>query len=43
MNLSEDQIEGALRMGLGKFTTDEECDRAVDYLVTAIHAIQKLL
>ncbi len=42
MNLPEEQIEGALRIGLGKFTTDEECDRAADYLITAIQTIQKL-
>jgi cysteine desulfurase len=35
LNLSSEVIEGALRIGLGKFTTDEEIDRAAEILSTA--------
>jgi cysteine desulfurase len=39
MNLPEDVIEGSLRIGLGKFTTDDEVDQAAEIL---IHAVQKI-
>lgn len=43
MNLPEDAIAGALRIGLGKFTTDSEIDRGTNLLVTAISQIQAAL
>jgi cysteine desulfurase len=43
MNLSSDVIEGALRIGLGKFTTDQEVEKAADILISAIHGIRKSL
>ncbi|MBD1902077.1 MULTISPECIES: cysteine desulfurase family protein [Cyanophyceae] len=36
LNLSSEVIEGALRIGLGKFTTDEEIETAVEILSTAV-------
>jgi cysteine desulfurase len=36
LNLPSEVIEGALRIGLGKFTTDEEIDRAAEILSTAV-------
>jgi len=36
LNLPSEVIEGALRIGLGKFTTDEEIERAVEILSTAV-------
>jgi cysteine desulfurase len=35
-------IEGALRIGLGKFTTDEEIDQAAEILSTAVSRLAKL-
>jgi len=43
MNLPSDVIEGALRIGLGKFTTDQEVERAAEILISAIHGIRKSL
>ncbi|MCJ2543569.1 cysteine desulfurase family protein [Thermostichus vulcanus] len=43
MNLSPEVIEGALRIGLGKFTTDQEVDRAAEILISAVHQILKAL
>ena len=36
LNLPFDFIEGALRIGLGKFTADEEIERAAELLSTAV-------
>ncbi len=36
LGLPDSLIEGALRIGLGKFTTDEEIDRAAEILSTAV-------
>jgi len=36
LKLPSDTIEGALRIGLGKFTTDEEIERAAEILSTAV-------
>jgi cysteine desulfurase len=36
LNLPSEVIEGALRIGLGKFTTDEEIDRAAEILSAAV-------
>ncbi len=43
MGLKEEVIEGALRIGLGKFTTDEEVETAAQILITETRAIRKLL
>ncbi len=42
LKLPEDHIEGALRIGIGKFTTEAEIDLAFEYLSKAIHAIHQL-
>jgi cysteine sulfinate desulfinase/cysteine desulfurase-like protein len=36
-------IEGTLRIGLGKFTTDEEIDRAADILSTAVSQVRQAM
>lgn len=43
MNLPPAQIEGALRIGLGKFTTNDELEKATETLATEVAAIQTLL
>lgn len=43
MNLSTDHIEGSLRIGLGKFTTDEEIDQCAEILIDAISKIRELI
>ena len=43
MGLDEGSIEGALRVGLGKFTTDKEIALAVKILMTEIREIRRLL
>ncbi|MGK7887688.1 MAG: cysteine desulfurase family protein [Leptolyngbyaceae cyanobacterium] len=43
MGLPDDQIESALRMGLGKFTTEAEVEQAVDILVQEIRAVQAIM
>lgn len=42
MNLAEDIIEGALRIGIGKFATKQEIETAASLLINAVKAIQKL-
>jgi cysteine desulfurase len=43
MQLSESLIDGALRIGIGKFTSDEEIHLASSRISTAVHEIQDLL
>ena len=43
MGLSEPKQEGALRMGTGKFTTDEEIERAAMYISEAVVSTQSVL
>ncbi|MBN4003505.1 cysteine desulfurase family protein [Nostoc sp. LPT] len=43
MNLGENIIEGALRIGLGKFTTKEEIEKASSVIVSAVNEIHQLL
>lgn len=43
MHLSDSVIEGAIRIGLGKFTTDQEIEQAATLLIETIHHIQALL
>jgi len=43
LGLSEEVVEGSLRMGIGKFTTDPEIDQSVTILTTAIqHVLDKI-
>jgi cysteine desulfurase len=41
--LPENLIEGALRISIGKFTTDEECDRTANILAEAVHQVRQLM
>ena len=43
IGLSPEAIEGALRIGIGKFTTDEEIDRAAAILGAEINQTHELL
>ena len=43
MNLSDLVIEGSLRIGLGKFTTDQEIDQAAIFLIDTIAKIDRLM
>lgn len=43
LQLPEDLVTGALRIGIGKFTTDDEIDRAAELLIRNIKAIQLLM
>lgn len=40
LDLPEDIIEGALRFGVGKGTTEDEIDAAAEFVVSAVHAIR---
>ena len=42
MNLAENIIEGALRIGIGKFTTKEEIEKVSSAIVSAVKAILSL-
>lgn len=43
LGLPEGAIEGALRIGIGKFTTDGEIDRSAEILSTAISQIRQIM
>jgi cysteine desulfurase len=43
LNLPENLVEGALRIGLGKFITDDEVTQAAEILSLAVHQIRNLL
>lgn len=43
LRLPDDVVDGALRIGLGKFTTDEEINKAAEILFEAITLIQRAL
>lgn len=43
MNLSENIIEGALRIGIGKFTTKAEIEQASSLIINAVNEIRQLL
>ena len=43
INLSEEAIEGALRIGIGKFTTEEEVDQAASILCKATFNIRSMM
>ena len=41
MGLAESVVEGALRLGLGKFSTDDDLDQAAEILAQAVQAIKR--
>ena len=43
INLPTNLIEGALRISIGKFTTDAEIDRAANILIAAVHKTQQII
>jgi cysteine desulfurase len=43
LSLPSEVIEGALRIGLGKFTTDKEIDRVAEILSTVISKIRQAM
>ena len=43
MNLSEDVTEGALRIGIGKFTTEQEIETASSLLINTVNKIHHLI
>lgn len=43
MQLPENIIDGALRIGIGKFTTDEEIEQAAAILEDAINQVRLIL
>lgn len=43
MGMPEDIVEGSLRIGLGKFTTEEDIETAAEILITEIKSIRNLL
>ena len=43
MNLSEELIEGSLRIGLGKFTTEEEIEQSAEIISDAVKKIERLM
>lgn len=42
LGLNPDQVRSSLRFGLGRFTTAEDIDRAVDALSRAVHELRSL-
>jgi cysteine desulfurase len=43
MNLAENIIEGALRIGIGKFTTKAEIEKASSVIISAVNEIHQIL
>ncbi|MGK7920428.1 MAG: hypothetical protein AB4080_10540 [Trichodesmium sp.] len=43
LGLSSEEMEGALRIGIGKFTTEEEIEEAVDILSEVVLAIREIM
>ena len=43
MNLKDELIEGSLRIGVGKFTNEQEIEQAVDILTHKIAQVDNLL
>ena len=43
MNLADELIEGALRIGIGKFTTDQEIENATGIFLKAIHEVLHIM
>ena len=43
MNLPEELMEGSLRIGLGKFTTEEEIELSAEIIFDAVQKIDRLM
>ena len=43
LKLPSDVIEGALRLGIGKFTTSEEIDQTADILSATVRQVQQAI
>jgi cysteine desulfurase len=43
LQLPEDLVTGSLRIGIGKFTTDDEIDRSAEILIDCVRTIEKLM
>jgi cysteine desulfurase len=43
LNLPSDVVEGALRIGIGKFTTDADIDQVAEILCTAVSQVEQAL
>lgn len=43
MGLAEPVVEGVLRIGLGKFSTDDDIDQAVEILTQAVRAVKQVM
>ncbi len=43
MNLSEELIEGSLRIGIGKFTSDREIEEAAEILSEAARKVRQVM
>ncbi|MDY6802868.1 MAG: cysteine desulfurase family protein [Cyanobacteriota bacterium] len=43
LGLSQEATDGALRMGIGKFTTDEEIERAAEILIATVRDIRQAM
>jgi len=43
LGLPSNIIDGALRIGIGKFTTESDIDRTAEILVNAVHAIRAVM
>jgi cysteine desulfurase len=43
LQLPEDLVTGALRIGIGKFTTDDEIDRSAEILIDCMRTIERLM
>jgi cysteine desulfurase len=43
LGLPSEFVEGALRIGVGKFTIDEEIEQAAEILSTAIYSVNEVM
>jgi cysteine desulfurase len=43
MGLAEPVVEGALRIGLGKFSTDDDIHQAAEILTQAVQSIKQAM
>lgn len=43
LGLSQEAMDGALRIGIGKFTTDEEIERAAEIILTTVRDIRQAM
>jgi cysteine desulfurase len=43
INLSDELIEGSLRIGLGKFTTDKEIEKSIEIISHAVNLISQII